>query len=105
MAWPPNLNRRCLTVDNDRVFVSYDNDHEFRTAPRAYFQRHHDSVFASSLQGLKDLPEKGAQLRITLWHGGIPVKIEVLVGRKWKVLFERKNLPECLSPEHKVIDA
>jgi hypothetical protein len=88
----------CLSVEDDRVFVSFQNM-QIRTATQRFWRCYHDGVWVASLPfELSKIPRKGQRLRITNWHHGMPVKIEMYhkKDKNWETLFERNELPEGL---------
>lgn len=94
------INSACLSVDSERVFVSFV-DGVLRTATRCFYRQYKDSMWACTLEGtLSEMPKKGQRLRITNWHHGLPVKIEIKEGKTWETIYERDELPEgihCLA--------
>ncbi len=92
------IHTECLSVDNDRVFVSYA-DGVIRTATKEFYRRYKDSIWAAKL--FKPLAfgslTPGQRLRVTNWHGGLPVKIEAKVKRHWEIIYEIDELPEGIT--------
>jgi len=93
------IKKECLSKPITRVFVSY-NGKVLRTAEREFWRKYHDSCWVVALPdaiALNDL-KIGQTLRITNWHDGMPVKIEVREeDGRWRLIFERDELPEGLK--------
>lgn len=99
------IKKECLSEPITRVFVSYDGK-ILRTASHEFWRKYHDSSWVVALPDAIALNylKTGQTLRITNWHGGMPVKIEVREEGRWRLIFERNELPEglkCLA-EHKL---
>jgi hypothetical protein len=98
---PEEIHTECLDV-TDRVFVSYDPAKmEIRTATKHFWRRYESHIWVARLiQPLISVPKPGSTIRVTDWHGGLPVKIEAEGEGPWEVIYEIDRLPpglHCLA--------
>jgi len=91
------INPKCLSINNDLVFVSY-RDGVIRTASKDFYRRFKDSSMVAKLvKPLSAIPTTGQKIRITNWHNGLPVKIEAFIGKHRETIYEIDELPDGLT--------
>ncbi len=92
------INSACLSVHSDRVFVGFEEG-VFKTATSGFYRRHWGEIWCCELSDnlFSNIPKRGQGIRITNWHGAVPVKIEMKNKRGWTTIFQRDELPEGLA--------
>ena len=95
-----NIEKACLSVDSDRVFVGFKEGILY-SATKDFYNKFKKHIWACHLpQKLKKIPRKGQCLCITFWHNYLPVKIELREKEDWIVIFKRNKLSKgvcCLA--------
>jgi hypothetical protein len=96
------IHPECLSIEKDRVFVSYDPiSKEIRTATRWFWSAFKTNVWVAKLvHPISPVPKKGRRLRFTMWHNAVPVKIELKIKGSWETIYELNELPyglKCLA--------